>query len=178
MADASCARMISAFAPRPIRLSTSDNCLAVELCASVLMYFTPAASSAFLMAASSVFQRSSWKFDQLTPTIKSAALTADAATTPPKVRPATETAVRILRKLIVRYSLECCAEIDRPRSYHAISYILYYEIYSCLLQSHESRFVEIEDRNSHNTHRKGRYERNFSNSTARLISTNRIKYSL
>src|SRR5580704_17294689 len=40
------------------------------------MYLAPCASSAFLIAASSVFQRSSWKFDQDTPTVRSLATAA------------------------------------------------------------------------------------------------------
>src|ERR1700728_3771421 len=40
------------------------------------MYLAPCASSAFLIAASSVFQRSSWKFDQETPTVRSFAIAA------------------------------------------------------------------------------------------------------
>src|SRR5690606_4225712 len=39
--------------------------------ASAEIYLAPAASSAVLIAASSVFQRSSWKFDQETPTTSS-----------------------------------------------------------------------------------------------------------
>ena len=52
------------------------SCLAGEAWASAEMYFAPAASSAFLIAASSVFQRSSWKFDQDTPTVRSFAIAA------------------------------------------------------------------------------------------------------
>src|ERR1700722_13283313 len=40
------------------------------------MYLAPCASSAFLIAASSVFQRSSWKFDHDTPTTISFAIAA------------------------------------------------------------------------------------------------------
>src|ERR1700734_406176 len=40
------------------------------------MYLAPWASSAFLIAASSVFQRSSWKLDQDTPTVRSFAIAA------------------------------------------------------------------------------------------------------
>src|ERR1700722_20096038 len=40
------------------------------------MYLAPWASSAFLIAASSVFQRSSWKFDHETPTVTSFAIAA------------------------------------------------------------------------------------------------------
>src|SRR6185312_12419204 len=77
MAEASCARMISAFAPCEIRLSTSVSCLAADDWASAEMYLSPLASRAFLMAASSVFQRSSWKLDQDTPTILSFACATD-----------------------------------------------------------------------------------------------------
>src|ERR1700730_4486609 len=41
------------------------------------MYLAPWASSAFLIAASSVFQRSSWKFDHETPTVTSFASAAN-----------------------------------------------------------------------------------------------------
>src|SRR6202044_3896689 len=41
------------------------------------MYLAPWASSAFLIAASSVFQRSSWKFDHDTPTVRSLAIAAN-----------------------------------------------------------------------------------------------------
>src|ERR1700735_3606904 len=53
------------------------------------MYLAPWASSAFLIAASSVFQRSSWKFDHDTPTVRSFAIAtkettlADASKTAP-----------------------------------------------------------------------------------------------
>jgi len=47
-----------------------------SLWASALMYFAPAEASAALLAASSVFQRSSWKFYQLTPITRSSALAA------------------------------------------------------------------------------------------------------
>src|SRR4051794_8778293 len=70
---ASCASTINALAPPAIRLCTSFNCLVGSLCASALMYLAPAAVSAALIAASSVFQRSSWKFDQETPTTRSSA---------------------------------------------------------------------------------------------------------
>src|SRR5208282_1146778 len=71
IASESIARMIRTSAPLEIRLSTSVSCLVGEPCASAEMYFAPPASSAFLIAASSVFQRSSWKFDQETPTVRS-----------------------------------------------------------------------------------------------------------
>src|ERR1700729_226888 len=44
------------------------------------MYLAPWASSAFLIAASSVFQRSSWKFDHDTPTVRSFAIAAKETT--------------------------------------------------------------------------------------------------
>ena len=66
------AKTIMALAPRAIRLSMSDNCFSAEPPASALMYFAPPAARADFMAASSVFQRSSWKLDQLTPTTSSA----------------------------------------------------------------------------------------------------------
>src|SRR5208283_5738731 len=67
----SIARMRRTFAPFEIRLSTSVSCLLGDPCASAEMYFAPALSSTALIAASSVFQRSSWKFDQETPTVRS-----------------------------------------------------------------------------------------------------------
>ncbi len=47
----------------------SVSCFAADDWASAEMYLSPAASSAALIAASSVFQRSSWKLFQDTPTI-------------------------------------------------------------------------------------------------------------
>ena len=73
----SIARMRRTFAPLEIRLSTSVSCLAGEACASAEMYLAPALSSTALIAASSVFQRSSWKFDQDTPTVMSFATAAN-----------------------------------------------------------------------------------------------------
>ena len=69
MAEESCASTISAFAPCAIRLSMSVNCFCAEDCASAEMYRSPAAAIAAFIAASSVFQRSSWKFDQETPIV-------------------------------------------------------------------------------------------------------------
>ena len=74
IASESIARMTRTFAPLEIRLSTSVNCLVGDPCASAEMYLAPCASSAFLIAASSVFQRSSWKFDHETPTVRSFAI--------------------------------------------------------------------------------------------------------
>jgi hypothetical protein len=55
----------------------SPSCFSGEPPASALMYLAPSFSSCALMAASSVFQRSSWKLDQLTPTtVWASALTA------------------------------------------------------------------------------------------------------
>src|SRR5262249_7754432 len=54
-------------APCAIKLSMSVNCFCGEDCASAEMYLSPAAAIAAFIAASSVFQRSSWKFDQETP---------------------------------------------------------------------------------------------------------------
>src|SRR5271169_2813290 len=73
MADESCARTISALAPCAIRLSISVNCFCAEDCASAEMYLSPAAAIAAFIAASSVFHRSSWKFDQETPIVLSLA---------------------------------------------------------------------------------------------------------
>jgi hypothetical protein len=75
-AAASCASTISTSAPLAIRLSMSASCFEELLWASAEMYCAPAASSASLIAASSVFQRSSWKFDQLTPTVMSSCASA------------------------------------------------------------------------------------------------------
>ena len=44
------------------------------------MYLAPCAASAFLIAASSVFHRSSWKFDHDTPTVRSFAIAAKETT--------------------------------------------------------------------------------------------------
>ena len=77
IASESIARMIRTFAPFEIRLSTSASCLLGDPCASAEMYFAPALSSTALIAASSVFQRSSWKFDQETPTVTSFASAAN-----------------------------------------------------------------------------------------------------
>ncbi len=77
IASLSIARMSRTFAPLEIRLSTSVSCLLGEACASAEMYFAPTLSSAPLIAASSVFQRSSWKFDQETPTVMSFASAAN-----------------------------------------------------------------------------------------------------
>src|SRR6478609_4644994 len=71
--------MISALAPCEIRLSTSVSCLPGLDCASAEMYLSPAASIAFFMAASSVFQRSSWKLDHETPMTLSFACATDAS---------------------------------------------------------------------------------------------------
>src|SRR5271169_235027 len=67
MADESCARTISTLAPCEIRLSMSVNCFCADDCASAEIYLSPAAVIAAFIAASSVFHRSSWKFDQETP---------------------------------------------------------------------------------------------------------------
>src|SRR6478752_333913 len=69
-----------ALAPCEISDSTSVSCFAAEDCASAEIYLAPWASSAFLIAASSVFQRSSWKFDQETPTVRSFAIAAKETT--------------------------------------------------------------------------------------------------
>src|SRR5260370_33729178 len=71
IASESIARMMSTLAPFEMRLSTSASCLVGEPCASAEIYLAPLASRAPLIAASSVFQRSSWKFDQETPTVTS-----------------------------------------------------------------------------------------------------------
>src|SRR5580658_1736746 len=67
MADESCGNTISTSACCAIRLSMSVNCFCADDCASAEIYLSPAAAMAALIAASSVFQRSSWKFDQDTP---------------------------------------------------------------------------------------------------------------
>src|SRR6185437_4377781 len=94
MALASCARMISALAPCEIRLSTSVSCLAAEDWASAEIYLSPEASSAALIAASSVFQRSSWKLDQETPMILSFACATPASDTD-SATPASKAAANI-----------------------------------------------------------------------------------
>src|SRR5271170_5569558 len=78
MAEESCASTISTLAPCEIRLSMSANCFCADDCASAEIYLSPAAAIAALIAASSVFHRSSWKFDQETPIVLSLA---SAATT-------------------------------------------------------------------------------------------------
>src|SRR5271166_486008 len=77
IASESFARTMSTLAPFEIRLSTSASCLVGDPCASAEMYFAPALSRTALIAASSVFQRSSWKFDQETPTVTSFARAAN-----------------------------------------------------------------------------------------------------
>src|SRR6204780_4988797 len=71
IASESMARMTRTLAPFEMRLSTSVSCLVGDPWASAEIYLAPWASSAFLIAASSVFQRSSWKFDHETPTVTS-----------------------------------------------------------------------------------------------------------
>ena len=61
----------------------SLSCLDEEDCASAETYSAPASSSAALIAASSVFQRSSWKFDQLTPTVGPSCASAAPPSAPP-----------------------------------------------------------------------------------------------
>src|ERR1035441_3488073 len=74
IASESLARMMRTFAPFEIRLSTSASCLVGFACASAEMYFAPDGARPCLIAASSVFHRSSWKFDQETPTTMSFAI--------------------------------------------------------------------------------------------------------
>src|ERR1700689_2641397 len=74
MAKASWAKTISTSAFRAMRLLTSANCFCADDCASAEIYLSPAAAMADFIAASSVFQRSSWKFAQETPTTFPAAL--------------------------------------------------------------------------------------------------------
>src|SRR5271155_4108129 len=76
IASESMARMIRTLAPLEIKLSTSVSCLVGEPCASAEIYFAPDGASAPLIAASSVFQRSSWKLDHDTPTTMSFAIAA------------------------------------------------------------------------------------------------------
>src|SRR5271156_6843273 len=76
IASESMARMMRTLAPFEIRLSTSVNCLVGEACASAEMYLAPDGANAALIAASSLFQRSSWKLDQDTPTTMSFAMAA------------------------------------------------------------------------------------------------------
>src|SRR6516165_6682066 len=72
-ASLSCARTISTLAPFGTRLSISVACFSAEDCASAEIYCAPPFSNAALIAASSVFQRSSWKLFHDTPTINGAA---------------------------------------------------------------------------------------------------------
>src|SRR5580658_3775407 len=67
MADESCGNTINTSACCAIRLSMSVNCFCADDCASAEIYLSPDAATAALIAASSVFQRSSWKLDQDTP---------------------------------------------------------------------------------------------------------------
>src|SRR5579862_414754 len=77
-AEASCASTINALAPWAIRLSMSVSCFCAEDCASAEIYLSPDAAMAALIAASSVFHRSSWKLDQDTPmTLPLASATAE-----------------------------------------------------------------------------------------------------
>src|ERR1700722_10351212 len=80
IASESMARMMRTLAPLEMRLSTSVSCLVGDPWASAEIYLAPCASSAFLIAASSVFQRSSWKFDHETPTVTSFAIAAKETT--------------------------------------------------------------------------------------------------
>src|SRR5690606_7348925 len=81
MASLSWARTIRASAPWLIRLSISVSCLEADDWASAEIYWAPAASRAALIAPSSVFQRSSWKLFQDTPTtMESCARTAPVIT--------------------------------------------------------------------------------------------------
>src|ERR1700729_101846 len=80
IASESMARMMRTLAPFEMRLSTSVSCLVGDPWASAEMYLAPWGSSAFLIAASSVFQRSSWKFDHDTPTVRSFAIAAQGTT--------------------------------------------------------------------------------------------------
>src|SRR5580700_6946650 len=68
MADESCGNTISTSACCAIRLSISVNCFCADDCASAEIYVPPPAAIAALIAASSVFHRSSWKLDQDTAT--------------------------------------------------------------------------------------------------------------
>src|SRR5271156_3263663 len=76
IASESMARIMRTLAPFEIKLSTSVNCFVGEACASAEMYLAPDGARAALIAASSVFQRSSWKLDQDTPTTMSLAAAA------------------------------------------------------------------------------------------------------
>ena len=88
--------MIRTLAPLEIKLSTSVSCLVGEPCASAEIYLAPLGASAPLIAASSVFQRSSWKFDHETPTTMSLAIAAtditlvDASRAAPTIRVLTD----------------------------------------------------------------------------------------
>src|SRR4029078_476503 len=88
-ASESCARTMRTFAPCEIRLSMSVSCLDADDCASDEMYLAPAAARTALMAASSVFQRSSWKLFQDTPTTTWASDTLAVTARPAKASDAT-----------------------------------------------------------------------------------------
>src|ERR1700722_13383384 len=96
IASESMARMIRTLAPLEIKLSTSVSCLVGDPCASAEIYLAPLGASAALIAASSVFQRSSWKFDHETPTTMSLATAAtditlvDASRAAPTIRVLTD----------------------------------------------------------------------------------------
>src|ERR1051325_9179583 len=79
-ASASHASTTSTLAPRVTRSSMLAACFSFEPAASALMYLPPAFSIAAFIAASSRFQRSSWKFDHETPTVWAAAMRAAART--------------------------------------------------------------------------------------------------
>src|ERR1700684_4339040 len=99
IASESMARMTRTLAPFEMRLSTSVSCLVGDPWASAEIYLAPCASSAFLIAASSVFQRSSWKFDHETPTVTSFASAAKETTLADASKAAPN--ISLLRVLIV-----------------------------------------------------------------------------
>src|SRR5271170_24051 len=122
IASESIARMMRTPAPLEMRLSTSVSCLVGDPCASAEMYLAPCASRAFLIAASSVFQRSSWKFDHETPTVTSFASAAKETTLADASKAAPNTS--LLRVLIVFLHLRSirdrrkvigCGVTGRPR---------------------------------------------------------------
>src|ERR1700684_299487 len=112
-ASESMARMTRTLAPLEMRLSTSVSCLVGDPWASAEIYLAPWASSAFLIAASSVFQRSSWKFDHETPTVTSFASAAKETTLADASKAAPNTS--LLRVLIVFLHLRSTR--DRRKNY-------------------------------------------------------------
>ena len=95
IASLSQALITKASTPWVISASISVNCLADDDSASADTYVLPAASMAATIAASSIFQRSSWKLAQDTPMDMPSAKAAD------PVKPAAATAAAMISLFIV-----------------------------------------------------------------------------